>query len=678
MQLNCVFGGAISSSTQRWSDNTLVCLLPPSTNPGSVPVWFDGMAKEEDGTAPCIFTYKDETDRALMELALQVVGLKMTGKIEDARNVAMRIVGNPDSDTSGSTAQVDNAMQLANTVESTPDFRRLLVSRTRNNGDFERVLLEFLSVIDVPIDGPTESLSPSISYRSPSGQTLLHLATMAKFPALAKFLVSHNIDIDARDKNGCTALFVAALVQSTDCARVLVEAGAALDIVNALGKTPAEVAPNGFFDFALIDSGSENGRSYGHEDEEEAAWGDAEEEEEDNIRTKSMTWYRDGRKSTLRKRRSCHTLRNADSKLQPVSPVQPDEKIFEAGLPDEKQVASFMETFSRTLAQWQTPQGMIPNFPLLHLPAIPAWNALSQMPAVFPVFVPMPALSALWGERRAEGKRTDEDEKSVNTSPMIQEWRAFWEKWLTQSAMPPQQGENVTGAPAEQSEDVTDAPPAYSPRDSDPVVLSSKHVDDTPSASATTQDSEPDQSVIRISYDSLPIREQDVQTHAQRSAHKSSRKQHDRMLILFWIPILFIGVMWALFHFIRVAFHATRALLTLKAGIKSEHAMLLLDLLSQMVQGKVYSHEQMAERLRELDCTEEQVQDWKNDNRGDHTVHIVIVFEDLARFLWFSLRDLERYKKNPQESAELAANWDQMFAAVIEQGPERLEASGSN
>ncbi|KAI7881167.1 hypothetical protein K492DRAFT_129222, partial [Lichtheimia hyalospora FSU 10163] len=39
-----------------------------------------------------LFTYYNENDRALMELALQVVGLKMTGKVEDAREIAMRIV----------------------------------------------------------------------------------------------------------------------------------------------------------------------------------------------------------------------------------------------------------------------------------------------------------------------------------------------------------------------------------------------------------------------------------------------------------------------------------------------------------------------------------------------------------------------------------------------------------
>ena len=39
-----------------------------------------------------IFTYLAESDRALMELALQVIGMKMTGVVEDARKIAMRIV----------------------------------------------------------------------------------------------------------------------------------------------------------------------------------------------------------------------------------------------------------------------------------------------------------------------------------------------------------------------------------------------------------------------------------------------------------------------------------------------------------------------------------------------------------------------------------------------------------
>jgi uncharacterized protein len=66
LQLNCVFGDVTASSTQRWSDNTLVCVLPPRATPGIVTVWFEGFRKTEDQNAPpSSFTYSDESDRAL-------------------------------------------------------------------------------------------------------------------------------------------------------------------------------------------------------------------------------------------------------------------------------------------------------------------------------------------------------------------------------------------------------------------------------------------------------------------------------------------------------------------------------------------------------------------------------------------------------------------------------------
>lgn len=64
--LNCVFGGTVASYTQRWSDNTLVCILPPRAAAGAVAVWFDGVAKGDgDEVRPCMFTYTDDSDRAL-------------------------------------------------------------------------------------------------------------------------------------------------------------------------------------------------------------------------------------------------------------------------------------------------------------------------------------------------------------------------------------------------------------------------------------------------------------------------------------------------------------------------------------------------------------------------------------------------------------------------------------
>ncbi|KAG6850955.1 hypothetical protein H0H93_005824 [Arthromyces matolae] len=253
LHLKCVFGDVAASSTQRWSDNTLVCILPPRATAGVVAVWFDGFPKMMDQTSqhPSLFTYADESDRALcvsfcllpthvanvfnrMELALQVVGLKMTGKIEDAKNVAMRIVGGGDSSES-QNGNNSNMMQLASSV-NTRNLRPLLLSRTGESEDFEATLIDFLKVLDTPLDHPIPnsiSTSDAISHTTSSGQTLLHLSAFLDFPSLVTLLVKHGIDLDVRDRNGYTALHFAALSKSDACARILLDAGADREIVNS-------------------------------------------------------------------------------------------------------------------------------------------------------------------------------------------------------------------------------------------------------------------------------------------------------------------------------------------------------------------------------------------------------------------------------------------------------------
>lgn len=61
---NCVFGDVTASSTTRWSENTLVCILPPRATAGVVQVTLEGLNMDSSG-APALFTYLDETDRNL-------------------------------------------------------------------------------------------------------------------------------------------------------------------------------------------------------------------------------------------------------------------------------------------------------------------------------------------------------------------------------------------------------------------------------------------------------------------------------------------------------------------------------------------------------------------------------------------------------------------------------------
>jgi hypothetical protein len=72
-----LFGDSVAASTQMWSENTLVCVLPPSATPGPVVVGFEGVplggpgrmgmggGSGADGRGLPLFNYLDDNDRAL-------------------------------------------------------------------------------------------------------------------------------------------------------------------------------------------------------------------------------------------------------------------------------------------------------------------------------------------------------------------------------------------------------------------------------------------------------------------------------------------------------------------------------------------------------------------------------------------------------------------------------------
>ncbi|KXN90993.1 Protein MGA2 [Leucoagaricus sp. SymC.cos] len=601
LNLRCIFGEVVASSTQRWSDNTLVCLLPPRAQPGVVAVWFEGIL-EHLSTPSSLFTYSDESDRALMELALQVVGLKMTGKIEDAKNVAMRIVGGNtagDNQDSRSGNGVSSLMQLATSAPSlNRDFRSLLFIRAGETENFESTVVDFLSILDTPLD---QSSAPcaiptvdAISHTTATGQTLLHLAAFMKLPALVDFLVKHEADVDARDKNGFTPLHFAVLAKSVECAKVLVQADADREIVNYLGKTAEEIAEPGI-------------------------------------------------RRLLRRRASKRALRktpasSGDSKSDDTSSSSPPNEKSKADMVgvdvdvDPKQTASiFADLIQRTLAQLPNPAtGILPkNLPGIPKPQLPTgigfpnlpdfgnvampWNALPQIPMVFPVFVPTPAWPSFLGGSDESGNEKGESEEKMKTlktgddvdgakgddaetkAPNAREWRAMWEKWLalaiaTTAKQQQQQGQ------VQEAEDVP--PPEYTPRAEDvPVnggdastvkgkgkakapqatdaredmdVLRSEKLT-VASAAATPGPSRP-QHTHPVGYDDTPIPVEEVDAYAYQPPVKQKQKQkhkkHDRMLLLFWLPILLLSMMWAFHHGLRFAYTTLRTSLPLKAYMR--------------------------------------------------------------------------------------------------------------
>ena len=450
----------------------------------------------------------------------------MTGKIEDAKNVAMRIVGNVAREDS-SSSNPDDAMQMP-VSSSYRDMRPLLFVRSDEGENFESTIIKFLSLIDVSTDHQsTISMSIAISHTTSSGQTLLHLASFLGFAELTKFLIAHGIDLDARDRNGYTALHFAVLSLSKPCLELLVAAGADQEIVNALGKTPVDIAPEGFFDDILPSRTISTTDVESQEDDDgESHWGDVESDEGEIIvkRRPTRTFRRLADNRSQDAVEGIHNPSHAEE--SPELPGREVDTKVPSDAVNEKQAESIVDMIQRTLAQLQ-PQGIVPNIPQLplpHLPEMPAvlWGALPQIPMVLPVIVPMtwPFLGDKREGQQDDGEGKDVDNATHRAARAAQELKATWEKWIALA---------IAAATLRQVP-VEDAPPMYTPRE----THKEQSHDDGPSTLDTETHTRlaggSDRQSRRIGYDtaspSPPV--QEVESYGYRPVKDAQKAQRGR------------------------------------------------------------------------------------------------------------------------------------------------------
>lgn len=192
--LTCLFGERPATTT-FWNANTLVCVLPPATHTGPVVVSFQEHPLVVEGQDVPIFTYRDASDQALYELALQVVGIKMTGKLHDPKHVAMHIVQGGE----------------------------------KNTGQF---------ILDALEKDPTMDLC----LQNEQGHTLLHLAVVLDYKLLVQKMVSIYQDrpekiefLNKQDRNNMTALHFACQLDSIKMVDILLDAGASSTLASKWG-----------------------------------------------------------------------------------------------------------------------------------------------------------------------------------------------------------------------------------------------------------------------------------------------------------------------------------------------------------------------------------------------------------------------------------------------------------
>lgn len=166
-----------------------------------------------------------------MELALRVVGQRMTGRQEEPCNIARRIVAVGEMQPNSSSVPVTRLAQSV--IESDAPPPRL-----------QDELVQFLTLLDVPdgVGSRAVSTSEAVSLQNETGHTLLHLSAVLGFDKLTTDLIARGADPDVRDATGQTPLHLAALRAQAGCVRVLLGGGADREIVNACGMAPVDVA----------------------------------------------------------------------------------------------------------------------------------------------------------------------------------------------------------------------------------------------------------------------------------------------------------------------------------------------------------------------------------------------------------------------------------------------------
>ncbi len=88
-------------------------------------------------------------------------------------------------------------------------------------------------------DDPTDPVDP-LTYRSPDGDSCLHVAVILENLELVQLLIKGGVDVNLVGDMGCTALHVATRRKNQEIIDLLLENGASTDVLDEFGKLPLE------------------------------------------------------------------------------------------------------------------------------------------------------------------------------------------------------------------------------------------------------------------------------------------------------------------------------------------------------------------------------------------------------------------------------------------------------
>ncbi|KAJ2859366.1 SPT3 Dosage dependent suppressor of Ty-induced promoter mutations-like protein [Coemansia erecta] len=277
------FGGTQACRVQVLSSSNITCVLPPFKSPAPVSVKITDLLtmRVYESIGPVsdagMFTYIEDTDQAVLELALQVMGLRQSGQQSQQQqqqqqqlggpmmalgsplmSPVMQTQGSPSSRKSspssqstpapgsGSDAQVlSQQKQQMNRILHDPVIVTKLralkkASEARDLMEIENNLVGIFMVLQSKDLMDASRLS---IHHETTGRTLLHFATLLGMRSLVEFLISRGVNIDDTENSGMTALHFAAMYAKRESIfELLLNSGASTVIRSGVGQTAGDMA----------------------------------------------------------------------------------------------------------------------------------------------------------------------------------------------------------------------------------------------------------------------------------------------------------------------------------------------------------------------------------------------------------------------------------------------------
>lgn len=526
--MEILFGDTVATTTTFWNSQLLVCLLPPSPHAGPVPVTVrtasTGFTPPVPSPPAATFTYVDDEDQRICELALRILCQKQTGagKTDDYRGYARHIVGMASSGTwNAGGMSGGNMQQRGSGFDSVP----------RDN---EEMLLRCLDLVDMD-DSPH---APRYNLKNKTGATFLSLACSLGYGRVVAGLLARGANADTRDRGGYTPLMMAAMHGHSQIVRRLILKGADPMMRSLQGYIASDFASStevhdslqrvkshrrsrsvGSATFSMRSRASSIASTHSmwesstpsHASDFSAAEADYEDEGEESEQPEEVPAWVPSRRGSAKEIRP---LSPTDQQDQPAVPV-----VAAA-------MNAWRENLSAQIQHFQ--QNMHWNLPNLQLPALPPLPNLPDYQA-HPMVRRISSLVPHRSPPRTPSSSGDETATPTVTPPAASN-DYKWKDLFSTPAAPPAY-EEIYPENADKDTDIKKMSAAQAVADHLLDQACAEQYDTVEAESSSSLN-------VELGKKSLTKEEQDQVRRAH--AQKLKRIKSDRNLFFIWIPLLLI------------------------------------------------------------------------------------------------------------------------------------------